>query len=226
MQQLQQALSSAGTASQNVYQQWGHEHEANARTCIDHNKTYHVHEPSFQLYRALPAQLTACRDLAQLPLIRVSPDGLIDKDPDSVNAQGCVLELKTKVPFRHDDKDGKWHFISSSDPNAAVTADHSVKYRCWSQASPRHTWCHGHTKLLTSSKIDVNFQWSLAALLLLCNIQQQFLGQSQTPPQVFYQNSAANKSRDLTKTALAEINAQEAVVAEAVQNKQASQKLI
>ncbi len=32
--------------------------------------------------------------------------------------------LKTKVPFRQDDKDGKWHFISSSAPNAAVTAEH------------------------------------------------------------------------------------------------------
>jgi len=29
----------------------------------------------------------------------------------------------------------------------------------------------------------VHFQWLQAALLLLCNIQQQYLGQGQTPPE-------------------------------------------
>lgn len=229
VQQLQQAPSSAGTASQNVYQQWGHEHEANAlETFLDHYKAAHVYEQSFQLLRALPAQLTACIDLAQLPLIGASPDGLIDKDPDSVNAQGCVLELKTKVPFCQDDKDGKWHFISSSAPNAAVTAEHFCQVQIQMLVTGKSkaylvSWAHKAAKIF---KIDVHFQWLQAALLLLCDTQQQYLGQGQTPPEVFYKASAAKKLRDLTKTALAEVNAQGAVVAEAVQNKQASQKLI
>lgn len=59
-------------------------------------------------------------------------------------------------------------------------------------------------------------------MLLLCDMEQQYLGQGQTPPEVFYKASAAKKLRDSTMTALAEVNAQEAVVAEAVQKKQAS----
>ncbi len=58
--------------------------------------------------------------------------------------------------------------------------------------------------------------------MLLCGIQQQYLGQ--TPPEAFYTASAPKALRDLTETALAEVNAQEAKAA--VRNKQASQKLI
>ncbi len=141
---------------------------------------------SFQLLRALPAQLTACIDLAHLPLIGASPDGLIDKDPDSVDAQGCVLELKTKVPFRQDDKDGKWHFISSSAPNAAVTAEHFCQVQMLVTGKSKAylvSWAHKGAKIF---KNDVHFQYRLqAALLLLCDIQQQYLGQGQHHPRCF-----------------------------------------
>ena len=44
-------------------------------------------------------------------------------------------------------------------------------------------------------KIDAHFQWLEAALLLLCDIQQQYLSQGQTPPEVFYKASTAKKLR-------------------------------
>jgi len=45
-------------------------------------------------------------------------------------------------------------------------------------------------------------------LLLLCDIQQQDLGQGQTPLEVLYKGCAAKKLRDLTKTVSVEVNAQ------------------
>ena len=66
VQRLQQAPISISTASQNVYQQWGHEHEANAlETFLDQHKTVHVFEQSSQILRTLPPQLAACIQLAQ-----------------------------------------------------------------------------------------------------------------------------------------------------------------
>lgn len=62
-------------------------------------------------------------------------------------------------------------------------------------------------------------------MLLLRDIQQQYLGQGQTPPETFHKAGAAKNVRELTRVALAEVNVQEAVAAVAVQNKQASQKL-
>ncbi len=110
---------------------------------------------------------------------------MTDRDPDSVNYQEYLLQLKTELPFRQDDKGGKWHFISSSAPDAAVTAELFCQRQIQMLVTGKSraylvSWPHKAAKIF---KIAVHLQWPQAALLLFCDIQQQYLGQGQTPPE-------------------------------------------
>lgn len=66
------------------------------------------------------------------------------------------------------------------------------------------SWARKAAKIFEDTVHDVCLQ---VALLLLCNIQQQYLGQGQTLPETFRRAGVAKKLRDLIKTAQAEVNA-------------------
>ena len=95
---------------------FGHSHEPMrqklcCRTVIilQHEATAHVHEPLYRV-RRLPTQLQSSLDIAKLPLIGASPDGLLYMDAACI---GSVLELKCTVPF-YQDKQGSWHHADHS----------------------------------------------------------------------------------------------------------------
>ena len=65
------------------------------------------------------------------------------------------------MPFCYDDKDSKWHSVTSSSPHAAVTTEHfcQVHIQMLLTGKPKEAWCHGHIfRLLCIS------EWLQAAL--------------------------------------------------------------
>ena len=80
--QLQRASTSpvhnASTSSNFAF---SHSHEPNAiETVLKHYATAHVHEQAFYILRRLPPQLQCSLDIAKLPLVGASPDGLLYMD--------------------------------------------------------------------------------------------------------------------------------------------------
>ena len=227
VQQLYRSPSSADVTVQNLYHVWGHTHEANAvETFLLHFGEAHVFQQSFQVLRALPAELAAHFSMQNLPLIGASPDGLVQLASGSSDGdQACLLECKTKAPF-YQDADKRWHWTRKTQPDASVSAEHYSQVQMQLLVTGKAnaylvSWACSSANIF---KITINFEWLQAALELLSSIQAKFLSKREVPPESFYKEKSAANLRKLTQEALTKI--EQPVQAQAVVNTTADKRML
>ena len=164
--QLQRASTSpVHSASTSFNFAFSHNHEPNAiETVQKHYATAHVHEQPFCILRRLPPQLQSSLDIAKLPLIGASPDGLLFM---STECTEYVLELKCRVPF-YQAKQGSWHHTDHSRAHEKVASAHfaQVQLQMLVTGKPWAYLFHGPAVMLVFARL--HWIWNGCKLRFSC----------------------------------------------------------
>ena len=149
---------------------------------------------------ALPHQLREIQ-IAELPVIGASPDGLINVDATKSAQWDAVLELKAEVPFRFGNK--RWQFMPGTTASSKVDASHyaQVQFEMLVTQKQHAYLVYWSCKATHIFKIGIDYVWLQEALALLRNIQKQYLSKGDAPPTSFYEEVAATQLRELTAKA-------------------------
>ena len=186
---------------------WGQLHEPNAyETVLELYPDARIQEQPFLMLFKLPPRLAAQIDIAELPLIGASPDGLICIHPSQEHQYEAVLELKAKVPFSCVKK--QWKYIATSTASSKVEAAQFVQVQLEMLVANKKTaylvyWSCNGTNVFT---ISVDYMWLQSALAVLCTIRKLYLVKGEVPPTEFYRRYHAQQLHQLTKEAVSVIN--------------------
>lgn len=185
---------------------WGHQHEPNAYETVlqKYAANAQVTEMPFVILWNLPPQLSGQLDIADLPVIGASPDGLITIDPSNTSQSVAVLEAR--VPFSHYKK--QWHYIETSTASSKAEPSHfaQVQFEMLVTGKTSAYLVYWSCKCTHIFEIHVDYGWLQLALALLCKLQKLFLCQQEVPPPAFFETGDAQELRQCTKKALSAVN--------------------